>query len=391
MNPYFRFTSSLTLLISVVFLSGCSSDSNTTPPTDSTPSLQEQLKIIVDDAVESGLPGVSLHVQSQGENINAVAGLVNKETAEPVTPTSLFHAASIGKTFTSTMFMRLVDLGMLQLEDPVERWLDPSMSAMITNSESITVEMLLAHTSGIPDYFSNPDFFVAFSESPGKIWTPIEIMGYVDGAENLFEPGSEFRYSNTNYVLLGVIAERVTGVSLGIALRQWVLEPAGLANTFGAFENLGQPETARGYVPVSELENSGLNIDFPMDGSDLDTTEWLVSEGLGDAPIHSTPSDLNLFIRTLIDTDTLVTGELKTRMLTESFPGSSEHGLGVYITENGLTFEHDGKGFGLRSWMAYTPSEDWSFATTVNGTDGNYTELFNQYLTRVYMALDRQE
>lgn len=390
MEPLLRFTRSLALLTSIIVLTACSSESNTTPPIDSSPSLRDQLKTIVDDAVQGGLPGVSLHVQSQGESINAVAGVVNQDSAESVTPSSLFHAASIGKTFIATMFMRLVDMGILQLEDPIEGWLDPSMSTMIANSGTITVEMLLAHTSGIQDYFGNPEFFVAFAESPGKMWTPIEILGYIDSTENNFEPGAEFSYSNTNYMLLGVIAERATGVSLGIALRQWVLEPAGLENTSGAFENLGQSETARGYVPVSELENSGLNIDLPTDGSDLDTTEWLLSEGLGDAPIHSTPSDLNLFIRTLIDTDTLVTGELKSRMLTESFAGSSEHGLGVYITEDGMTFEHDGKSFGLRSWMTYTPSEDWSFATTVNGSDGNYDDLFNQYLTRVYMVLDRQ-
>ncbi len=74
---------------------------------------------------------------------------------------------------------------------------------------------------------------------------------------------------------------------------------------------------------------------LPPDGSDLDIFKWLSVVGPGDAPIHSTPADLNSFIRTLIDTDTLVSCELKTKMLTESFPGSSECGLGIVITDNG--------------------------------------------------------
>jgi len=77
-------------------------------------------------------------------------------------------------------------------------------------------------------------------------------------------------------------------------------------------------------------------------------------------------------------------------MLTESFPGSSEHGLGIFITEQGLTYEHSGGGFGLISQMAYTPSEDWSFATIVNGSLGDYDDIFRQYLTQVYFVLDRR-
>ena len=97
---------------------------------------------------------------------------------------------------------------------------------------------------------------------------------------------------------------------------------------------------------------------------------------------------MNSFVHTLIDTDALVSGELKTKMLTESFPGSSEYGLGLVIRDNGLTFEHSGKSFGLLSLMAYRPSEDMSFATTVNGSFENYDELFTQYLNRLFAVLD---
>ena len=173
MKPYLSFTRSLALFVSIIGLSACSSDS----ATDAGPSLRDQLQIVVDDAVESGLPGVSLHVQSGDERINVVAGVANRDTADPVTATSLFHAGSIGKTFTATMILRLVDIGFLHLDDPIDSLLDPLMSSMIASSDRITVEMLLGHTSGLQDYFNNPEFVTAFLDSRGRIWSPLEILG----------------------------------------------------------------------------------------------------------------------------------------------------------------------------------------------------------------------
>lgn len=389
MKTYLRFTSSLTLLISVILLEACSSDSSNTLPADPSLSLREQLQTAADDAVKDGLPGVSLHVQKNGEHISVVSGVLNQESQEPVTESTLFHAASIGKTFTATMILRLVSSGYLQLDDPIDLWLDPSMSAMIMNADRITIRHLLSHTSGIPDYVIDASFSVDFLETPGKTWSPTEILEYTGNLQSTFEPGADYEYSNTNTVLLGVIAERITGVPIGAALRQWVFEPAGLQRTFGVFENHGQTELSRGYVPYSVVENSGLNITLPAEGNDLDTSEWLYSEGHGDASVVSTPADLNSFIRSLVGTETLVAGNLKTQMLSEALPGS-EHGLGIFINnEDALTFEHSGGGFGLISIMSYTPSEDLSFATTINGSTGNYEDIAFLYITQLYRIFEQ--
>jgi len=270
MSSFHRLAPQLILLISIFLVGACSSDSSSEPPTSSQPdtamdsssnsdsaiadgsdgespvvaaddevtapstvdanvSLREELQSVVDAAIGSGLPGVSLHVQLGDENLSIVGGVTNQQTAEPVTPVSHFQIASIGKTFVATMFLRFVDMGMLQLDDPIDRWLDPAMSAIVNNSDTITVEMLLAHTSGIPDYVNgDTDYVVDYAESRGRDWTAIEALGYIDELDNFFEPGEEFRYSNTNYLLLGVIAERITDGPLGSALRQWVFDPANL-------------------------------------------------------------------------------------------------------------------------------------------------------------------
>ena len=350
--------------------------------------MQSKLQIVVNDAVASGLPGVSLHVQSGDESVSVVAGVMNKETLEPVTSSSLFHAASVGKTFTATMILRLVDSGALQMDDIIERWLDPVMSAMVSNSNKITIKMLLAHTSGIPDYFGErSSFFMDFAESAGRIWGPTEILGYIESLKGNFEPGTEFSYSNTNTLLLGVIAERVTGMPLGMALRYWVFEPADLQNTFGVFESHGRTELARGYMPTNMFDENSLNVPLPTVGSDLDVSALLYSEGLGDAPIISTPRDLNSFIRTLIDIDTLLSEKLKAQMLTETTAGFG-NGLGIFI-DDGTNFRHSGGGWGLLSKMMYVTTEDLSFATTANGSFGIYAELYENYIERLMLVLEQ--
>lgn len=393
MLAYLSFTRSLAMLIAITVLSACNSNSTNTSPIDKPLSLRDQLQTVADNAVQSGLPGVSLHLQDGDEHISVVAGVVNQETAEPMTSSSISHAGSIGKAFTATLVLRLIDMGFLRLDDPIDLWLDPAMSAMITNSDLITVKMLLAHTNGLQDYFEIPEFRVAFLEAPGKIWAPMELLRYIENTENHFAPGSDYRYTDTSFLLAGIIAERVTGLSIGMALRQWVFEPAGLENTFGPYENLGQPETMRAYTPISFFDDLGLGVDLnlQMVGSDFDTTALLNSEGDGHASVQSTPSDLNAFIRILIDTDTLVSEELKTQMMTESFTGFSEYGLGLQIFDDGSRFGHNGKGIGLFSTMSYSPSEDLSLATIVNASFGNYDELHGEFLDQLYLVLDRHQ
>ena len=393
MKLYSCTTRLLAFFVSMMFVSACSSGSRSTPPIDTGAPLRAQLQTVVNNAVQSGLPGVSLHLQDGDEHISIVAGVVNQETSEPMTASSISHAGSIGKAFTATLVLRLVDMGFLRLEDPIDLWLDPAMSAMITDADKITIRMLLAHTNGIQNYFEIPEFQVAFLESPGKIWAPMELLGYIENTENHFAPGAEHRYTDTSFLLAGIIAERVTGVPIGMALRQWVFEPAGLESSFGPYETLGQPETMRAYLPISFFEDLDLDLDLdlPVDGSDVDATAWLNSEGDGHASVQSTPRDLNAFIRLLIDTDTLVSAELTTQMMTESFPGVSQYGLGLQIFDDGSRFGHDGKGLGLHSSMTYSPTENLSYATIVNASFGNYDELYRDYLNQLYAVLERRQ
>lgn len=386
-----RSTTPFVLMISVLLLCACSNSNTKKSTNNAAPTLQNKLQAVADNAVQSGLPGVTLHVQRNDEHIEIVAGVSNQFSEDPLETSTLFHAASVGKTFTATMILRMIDMNLLQLDDTIDHWLDPSISSIVTRSDQITVEMLISHTSGLQDYFQNIEFLGTFLESAGRVWSPLEILSYLEGTDTSFEPGTDFSYSNTNYLLLGVIAERVSGLPIGDAMREWVLAPAGLENTYGVFENLGQPFTGRGYLPKAFVDSVGIEIPVPAVGTDLDSTKLINSEGLGDAPIQSTAGDLNKFIRTLIDTDRLLPRELRDRMTNPLSSGVSPNGLGLFIEDEGSRFGHDGKGFGVHSIMTYSPEKDLSFATIVNGSFGNYDSLYNQYLEQVFRVIEEFE
>lgn len=381
-----RILGGLALFVFGATLLACHLDDSDGSEIDPSLSLREQLQIVADRAVESGLPGVSLHVQTRRESISVVAGVANRESAQPVRPDSLFHAASSGKTLVATMMLRLIQAGQVGLEDSITRWLDPAMASMIKDADKITVKMLMANTSGIPDYFNESNYMEAFAQARGQRWTPTELLDFIHDMELHFAPGTQYRYSNTNFLLLGVIAQRVTGKPFEQALRSWVMEPAGLEHTFGVFERLGQPASVRSYVPDNAFDE---NSHEPAQGPDFDTSDWLNVVGHGDAPIHSTPRDLNAFLRRLVDTDTLVSGDLKRMMLTESIPGVSHYGLGISIENEGRSFEHSGRSFGVLSWMFYAPSMGASFTTMSNGSFGAHDTRFTDHAELLQRVVDR--
>lgn len=389
MSSFFRSISSILAVMSLLVVSACNLTSDELPEIDPSLPLRDQLQNVVNHAVESGLPGVSLHVQHRQESISVVAGVVDQSTGQTVTPSSLFHAASVGKTFTAATVLRLVDEGLFGLDDSIDSLLDPAMSTKIRNSDKITVRMLLAHTSGLLDYLQNQEFERAFATSPGRVWTPTELLDFSVAAGASLEPMSEFRYSNTNYVLLGVIAERAVRVPFAQIMREKILAPAGLKNTFGVFEKMGQPAPARGYLTAGYVESLGLDLGQAGDGSDFDASSWLHSEGHGDAPIHSTASDLNAFVRTLVDGDTLLSASLKKEMLTPALPGATGYGLGIGVFNNGEVLEHGGGGPGVVTMMAYLPPRNLSFGSMVSGAEKGFDEIHERYMEHLNRVLDR--
>ncbi len=161
----------------------------------------------------------------------------------PVTQQNPFHTASIGKTFTATVVAMLKEEGLLNYTDPIAQHLDAEVMQHlhvfngVDHSNKILVQHLLQHRSGLPDYFEDrPDsgqsVMELMLEDPDHFWTPSEALAFAKTElKPHFEPGTDYYYTDTEYVLLGIIIQNITGKPLHVVFRERIFEPLGMKHT----------------------------------------------------------------------------------------------------------------------------------------------------------------
>jgi D-alanyl-D-alanine carboxypeptidase len=214
----------------------------------------------------------------------------------PATPATLFDAGSITKSYTAALVLRLVDEGRLALDDSISGWFPE-----LPGAKGVTVRDLLRQTSGLADYASSPEFLPAIRGAMAGPWPPERNLRFV--GEPAFAPGERWQYSNTNYVLLGLIASRVAGQPLSELLRTRLLDSLGLTNTFLS----GEDSLAGGRAHAF--------LDFTDDGKADDLSAFVpdpaTTRGAGGAgAIVATAADLARFARAYYS-GTLVPDELR--------------------------------------------------------------------------------
>ncbi|HSJ65886.1 MAG TPA: serine hydrolase domain-containing protein [Gemmatimonadaceae bacterium] len=159
----------------------------------------------------------------------------------PTAPATLFDIGSVTKSYTAALVLRVIAEGMLSLDDSLTRWRPD-----VPGSHGVTIRDLLRQTSGIADYASHPDYRATMQTHIAAPWSPAENLRFV--GESQFPPGTRWGYSNTNYVLLGLIAEHVTGRSYASLLRERVLDSLGLTSTFVAGADTLPPTRAHAFL-----------------------------------------------------------------------------------------------------------------------------------------------
>ena len=305
------------------------------------------LQKALDETRITDTPGASIAIVSPFGSWFGVSGVANIEDNIPLQTGDRFEAGSITKTFTATTLLQLVEEDVLALEDTLTDWLPATVTANVPNAEEITLKQLLQHTSGIANYtdvlfdraMTNPLVFA-------QDWEPEQLVELVNGLEPLFEPGTSFTYSNSNFLLAGMIIESATGNNIATEIRERIIDPLGLDNTFFAEEE----EIPGGYV--------GAYWDFDNDGtlnetSSISNLSWAWSAGA----IISNTKDLDTFARNLFAGDLLQPDTLN--MMLDTIPAIdnpnySSYGLGVGTIE-------DPNRFLMQSLMGETPALDSSF------------------------------
>jgi CubicO group peptidase (beta-lactamase class C family) len=201
-----------------------------TPSTTDTAKADAVMRIVSDVMKQSHLKAVIVRVTEDGTEV-ATRAVGESMTGVPATPAMHFRNGAVAIWYVSTLLLRLVDENKVSLDDKLSKWLPD-----VPNSDRVTLRQLAQMTSGYVDYvIGNTEFDKALYEDPFRQWEPDQLLGYATSRPLLYEPGTNWNYAHTNYVLLGKALEKATGQDMPKLLEDKVLRPLGLTNTANSF------------------------------------------------------------------------------------------------------------------------------------------------------------
>jgi D-alanyl-D-alanine carboxypeptidase len=316
-------------------------------------SLALDLQPLLDKVVAAGAPGILVRVQTPTNTLSLASGVADRSTSTRMTPELHFRTGSVTKTFVATVILQLVGEGRLHLDDPVATWLP----GLLPHGDVITVRQILNHTSGLYNYTDDPTFqLMAFL---GKTFEPRELVLIATLHPPIFAPGADWGYCNTNYVVAGLIIEKVTGHSLDDQLRTRIFQYLDLCHTTYPTTVDMPVSHARGYYFVDSL------------GYVEVTRTFHPSAFWGCGAIISNAADLLKFYQALLD-GTLLSADLLKEMKTTAVNAQGEDtgfGLGLmrFPTSCGCMWGHGSDAPGYHTQMACSsPDGTRSAVATIN-------------------------
>jgi D-alanyl-D-alanine carboxypeptidase len=300
-----------------------------------------------------------------GRKLGIAVGVSDRTTGRRMTPSDRMLLGSVGKTFAAALALLLVHDGKFALDDPISRFLgtEPWFDRL-PNGRRITVRQLMTHTSGLVRYELNPTFLADLTADPDKVWTGEERLAYLFDHRAPFAPGQGWEYSDTNYIVLGMIIERTGGAPYYEQLHQRILQPNSLTRTIPSDTRLlpivqGHAGPNNPFGGTDEMIKNGkfaINPQFEWTGGGLATTsddlvKWakllyegrVIPESLMDDLLHGVPARLG---------------------------PETRYGLGVIIrpTALGMTYGHSGFMPGYQTDLMYFPEMKLAIAVQVNSS-----------------------
>jgi D-alanyl-D-alanine carboxypeptidase len=274
---------------------------------------------------------------------------------------------SVGKTYVAAVALQLVHEGTLDLDAEVSRYLgDESWFPQLPNNEAVTVRQLMNHTSGIVRYEFNDRFIDDLLADPDRVWRPEEQVAYLFGSEPPFAAGQGWDYSDTNYIILGIVIERLTGNSYYEEMRRRILEPLQLDNTVPS-DSRRIPRLVQGYAGVANP--------FRLPDAVLSDGEFVINpqfEWTGGG-IASSAEDLARWAKALYEGRAFDESLLPIMLdgVDARLGPNTQYGLGVIIrpTPLGTSWGHSGFFPGYLTEMAYFPDHQIALAIQVNSSD----------------------
>ena len=329
--------------------------------------LRQQLQAKFDELHKAGsFPGGTAgFVLADGTSFGLATGVSDRAAGTPMKPTDRLLAGSVGKTYASAVALQLVHAGKIGLADPMSKYFGAEpWFKRIANAERITVRHLMTHTSGLVRYEFNPKFTADLSANPDKVWTGVDRLSYLFDAQPPFAPGEGWEYSDTNYIVLGMIIEQAGGAPYYDQLRG-LLKKHGLTDTVPA-DSRTVPGLVQGYAGTNN----------PFGGSDemIKAGKFAVNpqfEWTGGG-LATTALDLARWAKLLYE-GKVIDPSLMDDLL-EGVPAKlgpeTKYGLAVIIrpTAHGITYGHSGFMPGYQTDMMYFPQLKSAIAVQVNSS-----------------------
>jgi D-alanyl-D-alanine carboxypeptidase len=305
---------------------------------------------------ESGVPGVVAAVQTPEYTWVETRGVADLSSEEPMTPDVHQRIGSVNKTFTVSLLLQAAVEGLLSLDNTIDQYYED-----IPNGDQITLRQMANMTSGIASYTFDEQWQDEVFSDPQRVWTPEELVQFAIDDSPAFSPGTEFEYSNTNTVLLGLVLQQVSGEPVGDLYREQIIEPLGLRET--SFPNTDPS--------LPEPHAQGYTLQGQDDGEVGNATYWNPSWGWTAGAMISTVDDLLIYGRALGTGEGLLPPEQQAERL-DSFlsddlpPNSVNRAYGLGLGREYGWLGHTGELPGYNTAVYYSPELDATVVVEVN-------------------------
>jgi len=333
----------------------------------------DKYQSLINNMTSSGVVGVTMSIyHSQTGMWLGASGKADLHNNVDMRSCNISRVGSTVKMFTATTVLKLVEEGKIHLDDKISSYLQGDVIDKIDNANKATIRQLLQHSSGIYNYIQNLKFQTTSLNNFIKGWKPTDLLNYAYHQKAYFEPGEDVRYSNTGYILLGLLIEKIERKAFYDVFDEKIFNPLGLTMTKFAAEDHIPDGAIRGYIDMY----SNLQV---IESTYFSGWDYYTADG----GLISNPYDMSVFFSALMNGQILNANSLN-QMMTWKVPKESdsaffpiEYGLGIFKieTDKGAAYMHSGDAVGYYANMLYFPNDSTTIVYAVNSNYGKIDQF----------------
>ncbi|WP_067708768.1 serine hydrolase domain-containing protein [Nocardia yamanashiensis] len=361
-----RFLPILGILV-ILTVTGCATVHDSSTPTSVTAPAAVSAKRIqdvqrdIDALVKSGVTGAIATVTENGQTVTLTAGVADRGTGAPIpaTPDQQVRVGSVSKSFVGAIMLQLVDEGRVRLDEPVDTYLPGLLRGQGVDGRTITVRQILQHRSGLPEFSDAPEIDEYRAALESRTQTPAAEVALALRNPAQFAPGATYKYTNTNYIVAGMIIEKVTGRAYSEELAGRILTPHQLTNTY--LPPTGEHDI-RGPHPHGYATIDGVRTDVTLSEPSL---PWAAGA------LVSTGADLNRFYLALLAGHIVAQAQLGDMLTAESRIPETDfsYGIGVGTAQLSCGTRFYGHTGGITGFLTYAYATKEGRAVTIALTE----------------------